>query len=59
MKNSLYSTIRLLSLGFICCGWGQLPAYEYDAEIGEVYYPAFTAHLAEQGSELPGYVQHE
>jgi ribosomal protein S27E len=27
--------------------------------IVEAYSPAFTAHLAEQGSELPGYVQRE
>ncbi len=27
--------------------------------IVEEYYPAFTAHLAKQGSELPGYVQRE
>jgi len=27
--------------------------------IVEEYYPAFTAHLAEQGRELPGYVQRE
>jgi ribosomal protein S27E len=27
--------------------------------IVDEYYPAFTAHLAEQGSELPGYVQRE
>ena len=26
-------------------------------QIVEEYYPAFTAHLAEQGRELPGYVQ--
>ena len=28
-------------------------------QIVEEYYPAFTAHLAEQGGELPGYVQRE
>ena len=28
-------------------------------QIVEEYYPAFTAHLAEQGTELPGYVQRE
>ena len=27
--------------------------------IVDEYYPAFTAHLAEQGRELPGYVQRE
>ena len=27
--------------------------------IVDKYYPAFTAHLAEQGSGLPGYVQRE
>ena len=27
--------------------------------IVDEYYPAFTAHLAEQGRELPGYVQPE
>ena len=27
--------------------------------IVDEYYPAFTAHLAEQGSGLPGYVQRE
>ena len=27
--------------------------------IVEAYYPAFAAHLAEQGRELPGYVQRE
>ena len=27
--------------------------------IVDEYYPAFTAHLAEQGKELPGYVQRE
>jgi len=28
-------------------------------QIVEEYYPAFTAHLADQGRELPGYVQRE
>ena len=28
-------------------------------QIVDEYYPAFTAHLAEQGRELPGYVQRE
>lgn len=28
-------------------------------QIVEEYYPAFIAHLAEQGRELPGYVQRE
>ncbi|MCU7816237.1 MAG: transposase zinc-binding domain-containing protein, partial [Candidatus Thiodiazotropha sp. (ex Rostrolucina anterorostrata)] len=27
--------------------------------IVDEYYPAFTAHLSEQGRELPGYVQRE
>ena len=28
-------------------------------QIVEQHYPAFTAHLAERGKELPGYVQRE
>jgi hypothetical protein len=28
-------------------------------QIVEQHYPAFTAHLAERGRELPGYVQRE
>ena len=28
-------------------------------QIAEQHYPAFTAHLAERGIELPGYVQDE